>query len=417
MRVLVFPASLGLGGSQFNAVEIARAIGERGHEVTIFGPDGALRQVIDAAGLPFVAAPPRPKVRPSPSVMRRLTATVRRLDIDIVHGYEWPPILEAAYGPYVRHGTAVVGTVMSMGVAPFIPSCLPLAVGTAQIADVERARRNDVTLLEPPVDTALNRPWPDVSTARQQVGVRLDEFLLVVVSRLANELKREGLLDAIRAVGLLADELPVRLVIVGDGPARQALCDAADAVNRCHHRQVVTMTGEMGDPRPAYAAADVAIGMGSSALRAMAFAKPLIVQGEQGFWKVLTPETVATFLHQGWYGIGPGDDGAVRLGPIIRALHADASRRAELGSFSRGVVVQRFSLDRAADLQEEIYHRALHRTRPRRTTVPSFALPLARVGAYELARRYARWRGTAATDDFNALRMQPGATQIREAVA
>ena len=31
----------------------------------------------------------------------------------------------------------------------------------------------------------------------------------------------------------------------------------------------------------------------------MAFGKPLIVQGERGFWELLTPDTAPVFLRQG----------------------------------------------------------------------------------------------------------------------
>ena len=53
-------------------------------------------------------------------------------------------------------------------------------------------------------------------------------------------------------------------------------------------RQVVLLTGEIADPRSAYAAADVVVGQGGSALRGMAFGKPLIVVGEEGFSELLT---------------------------------------------------------------------------------------------------------------------------------
>ena len=44
--------------------------------------------------------------------------------------------------------------------------------------------------------------------------------------------------------------------------------------------------------------------MGGSALRSLAFSKPLVVQGESGFWQLLTEATVDDFLWTGWYGVG-----------------------------------------------------------------------------------------------------------------
>lgn len=409
MRLLVFPASLGLGGSQLNAIELAAAMRDRGHAVWIFAPDGPLRDLVESEGLGYLPAPERPKVRPSPAIMSRLIAAIAKHRVDLVHGYEWPPILEAAYGPQLRYRTAVVGTVMSMGVAPFIPKHLPLVVGTAQIADVERRRRNDVSLIEPPVDTKANSPVPDGgASGRAELGVAPDQFLLVIVSRLANELKREGILGAIETAEVFAPEIPIRLLIVGDGPARSEIESAAAVVNKRAGRELVTLTGALRDPRSAYAAADIAIGMGSSALRAMAFGKPLIVQGERGFWELLTPETLPTFLHQGWYGLGDGHDGSRRLASIVRALFDNPGRRAELGLYSRSVVDERFSLERAAELQEAIYARALADAPARMTMLPRLVGPAAGVVRYEVVRRYQRWRGTAPAEDFNAMSRQTG---------
>jgi glycosyltransferase involved in cell wall biosynthesis len=413
MRLIVSPASLAIGGSQLNAVELAGAMARRGHDVRIFGPEGPLCDLIERLGLSFSAAPARPKVRPSPHVIAALLKAASAHRAELVHGYEWPPILEALYGPYVRRGTPVVGTIMSMGVAPFIPHQLDLVVGTEQIAAQERLRRSRTHLIEPPVDTELNQPVADVAEQRAMLGAAPDQFLIVVVSRLAHELKREGILEAIRATGRLAAELPVKLAIIGDGPARAEIDLAAGQVNAAAGREVVRVYGSMDDPRPAYAAADLAFGMGSSALRAMAFGKALIVQGERGFWQLLTPDTEAVFLQQGWYGVGDGNDGAPAFERIVRELYTDPARRAELGSYARRLVVDRFSLHRAADLQEAIYSAALAGTPGRVRTVPAFAGPAAQVIGYELNRRWARYRGSVSVDDFNALSKQPAAAPQR----
>ena len=66
------------------------------------------------------------------------------------------------------------------------------------------------------------------------------------------------------------------------------------------------LIGAMVDPRPAYAAADVVVGMGGSALRGMAFAKPVIVVGEKNFAEVFDQDTAQGFYDRGIYGLGDG---------------------------------------------------------------------------------------------------------------
>src|ERR1700680_2468459 len=81
--------------------------------------------------------------------------------------------------------------------------------------------------------------------------------------------------------------------------------ETTPAANARAGRKVAVLTGELQDPRSAYAAANVVLGMGGSALRGMAFGKPLIVQGERGFWELVTLESTLTFLRPGWEGGGP----------------------------------------------------------------------------------------------------------------
>src|SRR5207237_10898328 len=73
------------------------------------------------------------------------------------------------------------------------------------------------------------------------------------------------------------------LVIVGTGDAEDVVRRKAEAANRRLGRPAVVLVGPMNDPRPAYAAADLVLGQGGSAIRAMSFTKPLIVIGEKGF--------------------------------------------------------------------------------------------------------------------------------------
>ncbi|BCW48489.1 glycosyltransferase [Arthrobacter sp. StoSoilB13] len=96
-------------------------------------------------------------------------------------------------------------------------------------------------------------------------------------------------MSAMDAVAELARLRDVRLVIVGDGPGMSDAMAKASVINDGLGRRVVLLTGELEDPRPAYAAADVVLGMGGSALRGLSFGKPLVVQGERGFWELLTP--------------------------------------------------------------------------------------------------------------------------------
>jgi glycosyltransferase involved in cell wall biosynthesis len=404
MRILVYPHMLSIGGSQLNAIELAAAVRDRGHEVWVFGAPGPLTDHIHELGLPYLPADEAPGLRPSPKLMLRLRQIVHAEHIDVVHAYEWPPALEAFYGPHLTQRVPVVCTVMSMAVAPFLPPSMPLIVGTGQIQVAASERRTGpVKVLEPPVDTAANHPGIDGAGFRRQLGLDDGRLVVVIVSRLAKELKLEGLQTAIDVTSRLATELPISLVIVGDGPARGVLEAMAGTVNRRSGCPVVVLTGPLLDPRPAYAAADVVIGMGGSILRAMAFGKPVIVQGERGFFEVLRPDTAEQFLWQGFYGIGNGEGGQERLQRQLADLLGDAVVREALGGFARELVSSRFSLERAGGMQEAIYGQVLglRGTSLPRTTIEGVVSGLQVIG-HKAKGRVQRWRGTNTVDDFNA---------------
>lgn len=403
MRIVVYPHDLSVGGSQLNAIEIAATLRARGHECIVFGPNGPLVDRVRQLGLEFIESPD-PRRRPSPAVVRALTNLVQERQVDVIHGYEWPPILEATLAARSRDRTAVVGTVMSMAVAPFLPKSVDLVVGTAQIAAVERASgRLHVEVIEPPVDLVHNDP-ADVSGLdefRAEWGLTPDRLTVVCVTRFAQQLKLEGLLTAIRVVSELAESVPVRLLVVGDGPARATVEAAAATANALHGDGCVVLTGELSDPRPAYAVADLSLGMGGSALRALAFGAPLVVQGENGYWRLLTPESEPEFRWAGWYGYGEDADcGADELRKILDDLLPDAPRRAHLGAYGSSLVHDDFSVEHAADLQLAVYEGAVQRACG--PGIPDLARAGVGYLAYQGRRKLARALGRGAADDFNA---------------
>lgn len=361
MRLLVYPHDLAIGGSQINAIDLAAGLAEAGHEVLIYGIPGPLVDYIEQRGLRFLPADAL-KYRPAPSRIAQLAAIARRERIDLIHAYEWPPCLDACYGAGLLLGVPVLCSVLSMTVMPYVPATVPLIMGTAALGEAaRRVQRERVWVLEPPIDVVRDHPGVDGRAFRRAHGVADEEALIVSVSRLALDLKLDALVRAIDAADALAARHPVRLLLVGGGLALDALRERAATVNRRRGREVVGLPGFAADPRAAYAAADLVVGMGSSALRALAIGRPLVVQGERGFSELFEPATLDLFLRQGFHGLGDGAPGADRLAGQIGGLLADPRRRAELGRFGRQVVAERFSLARAVAVLLEIYGELLAR--------------------------------------------------------
>ena len=221
----------------------------------------------------------------------------------MIHAWDWPQCLDAYYS--TRVPTLV--TDMSMVTSRFLPKALLTTFGTPELVDRARVNGRRPVLLLPPVDIHKNAPGAeDPERFKKQYGINGADFTLVTVSRLTDWMKAESLRRTIAAVSDLGKRFPLRFVVVGDGPARTDLERLARQTNQALMRHAVVLTGAMVDPRPAYAAADVVVGMGGSALRGMAFAKAVIVVGERNFAEIFNQDTAERFYYRGIDGLGDG---------------------------------------------------------------------------------------------------------------
>ncbi len=368
LRILIALHDIVLGGDTINALECGDRLIQRGHDVTLFAvhspePSGEsvapLLALAAERGVHVELFDEPSGVRDRARLVRRLTEYVRDRRFDIVHAYGHRDTYYSFCGSYGLAGVPLVVNDYAMTVTRGLPRRVPLIVGTREVHDEARQVRSGPTyVIVPPVDEHRNRPGAvDGTGFRDRQGAGPDELLLVAVSRFANPLKREGLLAAIDSVRLL-DDPAVRLVLVGSGEAGPELQRRADEVNEQLGRDVVRLPGPLLDPRPAYQAADVVIGMGHSALRGMAFGKPVVVVGEQGFALPVTPETIRHFDYHGLYGLGDGGDAAPALAGHLRPLLRDPQQRGRLGEFGRRTIVETYGLDAATLGLEQIYRHA-----------------------------------------------------------
>lgn len=367
MNILVCIHELEMGGSQLNAIELAAAVRDRGYNVTIAAPKGVLLSLISELGLNYLPTI-RYKGYPSIRTALRLTRMVRELEIDLVHAYEWRPSIEAAFGPHLFRGTPLLMTNFSMEIPDSLPRHVPIVVGTRELMELPG---REVSLMEPPIDIEKNK-LTDRAAARSIWGFQDGEIVVGIICRMTHDLgKAEGVLEAMDVIASLARRSPMRMLVVGDGESLDLVREKAERVNSSAGREVVVITGLMLDSRDAYAASDIMLGQGMSALRSMSFSRPLVVHGLRGYWRLVDEESVGTFYHQGFFG--NGGRGAKDLEPILAELAADVELRSRLGAFGRKIVEERYSLGAAADWIVERYQQVVADQRPFISRLPSLS--------------------------------------------
>ncbi|MFJ8045210.1 glycosyltransferase family 4 protein [Kitasatospora sp. NPDC096147] len=364
LRVLVHLNNLALGGAQLNAVDIARTMRDRGHHPVLFaqGIDGPAPLVELAAshGLDLVVE--GGPDTPHRVVRQRLTRLAEEHGSQLLHAWEVRAARNSFFGPGRLGRLPVVTTFYGIRMLRGLPRHQPLVLGLGAMMGEGRAfGHRDVRLIEPPVNTLTDAPGVvDGADFRKEHGISDDELLLAVVTRLVPDLEKdEGSFLTARAVRELADPR-VRLIVVGAGPSLDRMRAVAAEVNGDLGRQAVLVPGQLADPRPAYEAADVVLGMGGSALRGLAFGKPVVVHGADGYTALHEPgPLVEPHASRCMYGFGDGSRRPEALAAQLRPLLDDPGLRASLGGWGREWVVGRFSLDNITTAFEELYREVL----------------------------------------------------------
>lgn len=330
MRVLVMPKNLEIGGTQLHAIDVASELSHRGVEIRVLAEPGPLIKILVDKGIEW-----KPLDSPDSRLLRFATIAkeVRTYQPDVIHAYEVRAILDACLSARLCRRTSVLGSILSTRVPWFLPESVPLTVGMPELAEFTRRWRTGRTaLIESPIDPGLATS----ETFPAEGQLEDDKIVLVLVSRLVEPFKREGILRTISAMHELGPK-KYRLFIVGDGPARPIFERAATALNDGLGDEVVRFTGAMTDPTPALAAAHAVVGNGVSTIRSAAAGKPTVVVGREGFSEVVTPDVVESLRQRGFYGVGAGlaPDDALP-GQIEMALAPD--RKHDLDKIAHAIV-------------------------------------------------------------------------------
>ena len=186
----------------------------------------------------------------------------------------------------------------------------------------------------------------DRARARVSLGIHPDAFVVGSVGRLDPVKGFPTLIDAFDAVR--QDAPGARLVIVGDGPEREALASLARGAGR---EESIVFTGHREDALSVlvgfdiFANSSVFEGVSLTILEAMAARLPVVATAVGG-----TPDVVA----DGETGVLDARDAAA-LAAGLRQVMEDDDRRLRYGRAGRDRVVTRFSLDAMLAAYADLY--------------------------------------------------------------
>jgi glycosyltransferase involved in cell wall biosynthesis len=359
-------SSLGVGGQERVALDLAIGQKARGHEVAVLslapGPHGAMAEEFAAHGIAIEHVAKGEGL--DPWLVPRLARVLRRRRADVVHTHNPLPLIYVA--PAARlAGAAAIHTkhgfnpgsrgqrLLRRAAAQLTHAFVAVSETTAAQARAQRdAPEAKLHTIANGIRLDRYQPDPEArAAARVELGLG-DACVIGTVGRL-DPAKNQVLL--VRAMAPLLSS-QVRLVIIGDGPSRDAL--EAEVARLADPRWVVLAGRRMDVPRllPAFdvfALSSRTEGLPLAVPEAMAVGLPVVTTAVGGLPGVVDEGETGYLV--------PVDEAA--LAAALRRLVGDRARIATMGARARVVALDRYGADRMVDAYLDLYARA---RRPRR---------------------------------------------------
>jgi glycosyltransferase involved in cell wall biosynthesis len=362
-RVAQLLLTLCPGGAEHLVIELSLRLAAR-HGMPVFCLDdaGALAPRLESQGIPVTAMRRRPGFRPS--LAWRIANMTRRAGIDVLHCHQYSSFVYGALATllhrelrvvYTEHGRLDDGppSRKRILVNPYF-SQLPHAI-CAVSEDLQRHMATEgfpsssVDVIHNGIHTGPPPGPADRARARHALGLPGDALVVGTAARLDPVKDLGTLLDAF---GLLVESRRnARLVIIGDGPEREAITARVAAMGLGRE---VLLTGYRADVRALLPALDMYVnssiseGVSLTILEAMAAQLPVIATAVGG-----TPEVVR---HDSTGVLVPARSPSAMTEALL-LLAGAPEIGTKLGRMGRRIVESNFTLERMVEDYAEIYQR------------------------------------------------------------
>ena len=366
-----------VGGSGIVATELAKSLAARGHDVHVLSTDTPFRLGSYQPGLTFhrVHTPAYPLFREPQYVIAlatRIVHVVREVGLDIIHAHYAVPHATAAYlakqillreaparVPRVittLHGTDITLVGSDHSYAETVAFSIDGSDGVTAVSESLRqdtyrtlAVRNRITVIPNFLDCDVYQRV-DARELRARYCPPGCEKLVIHVSNFRPVKRVPAAVDVFAGI---AQRVPSRLLLVGDGPE---LGSALDRARELGIAKQVDALGEQDQIIPLLSIADLFLlpsaqeSFGLAALEAMSCEVPVVASNVGGLHEVID-DGITGFLHDPSDTQGMADSGVRLL--TDRDLHTRVAKE------SRRTVQKRFCRDLVVPQYEEFYTQIL----------------------------------------------------------
>jgi glycosyltransferase involved in cell wall biosynthesis len=349
-------SSFGVGGQERVALDLAIGQRARGHTVRAVSlappPDGAMADEFREHGIETLRVAKRGGL--DPTLVPRLVIALRRLGAQIVHTHNPLPLiygapaakLAGAHAIHSKHGKnpgsrgqKLLRRLAARFTDAFVAVSDTTLAQARELHDAPEAKLHEIAN-----GIRLDRYTPNAAARaeiRAELGLGEAAWVVGTVGRIDANKNQAMLVRAM--LPMLSRE--IRLVIVGDGPARAEVEAAANG------SPYVTFTGRRMDvPRvihafDVFALSSISEGLPLVVPEAMAAALPIVSTAVGGIPSVVDQDVTGLLV--------PVDE--ARFAVALAALAADRSRARAMGKAAREVALTRYSADRMVEAYLALY--------------------------------------------------------------
>lgn len=361
-----------VGGSGVVATELGKQLAKRGHEVHFISSDMPFRltQYHENVSFHQVEVPSYPVFKDSPYLLAlagKIVAVAKTLGLDIIHAHYAVPHAIAAYlaremlgpdGPKVittLHGTDIT----LMTAEPSFADTIAFSINAsdAVTAVSESLRDDSYRKLHITRDIVTIPNFLDPEEYRRIYTPGLRERFATppekVIVHMSNMRKVKRIDVLIEAFARIVQQMPARLLLVGDGPE---LCSACELAGQLGVRDKIHWLGNQEQITPLLSVGDLFLlpseqeSFGLAALEAMACGLPVVASNAGGI-----PEVV---VHGETGLLVPVGDAAALAAASVQILRDPAQHQA-MGKAARERAVSRFAAAPVVAQYEALYRRML----------------------------------------------------------
>jgi glycosyltransferase involved in cell wall biosynthesis len=356
LRILHTESSLGWGGQEIRVLTEARGVARLGNAVTLAAPaESRIYREAESHGVEALALPIG---RKSAGGLIAMTALLRGREFDVINTHSstdsWlaagaslvlrrpPPIVRTRHISAPLHRNFATRWLYRSACERIVTTGEQLRLQVIEETGVDPGR---VVSVPTGIDLARFRP-AEAREARAALGLDADGAIIGIVATLRSWKGHRYLFEAFAALG----DKSARLLVVGDGPQREAL-EALARELKIDAR--VRFAGNQPDVVPWLQALDVFClpsyaneGVPQALMQAMACRLPVIT----------TPVgSIGEIVKDGETGrmVAPGD--ARALGAALAEQLGDAPLRSRLARNARDVALQRFGEERMVERMLAIF--------------------------------------------------------------